>query len=167
MCTLATAQARAWIEAVLAKPAGEEGDSLSTALKSGVLLCELLNTVSPGAVKKAGKMNVAGVHRENIELFVGGCRKLGVPDANNFETADLYEERNLIQVRALHRLCSLCYLSPVAGLCAGAGVAVRGVGWQPGLRVVRWPEDGHRGGDEGRARRRTPDRTGNAAPRPR
>ena len=107
MCTLAAGQARAWIEAVLAKPAGEEGDSLSTALKSGVLLCELLNTVSPGAVKKAGKMNVAGVHRENIELFVGGCRKLGVPDANNFETADLYEERNLIQVRALHQHCSL------------------------------------------------------------
>ena len=92
---------------MLAKPAGEEGGSLSTALKSGVLLCELLNTVSPNAVKKVGKMNVEAVHRENIELFVGGCRKLGVDDANNFETADLYEERNLIQVRAFDQLRSL------------------------------------------------------------
>ena len=149
---------------MLAKPAGEEGGSLSTALKSGVLLCELLNTVSPNAVKKVGKMNVEAVHRENIELFVGGCRKLGVPDANNFETADLYEERNLIQVRAFDQLCSSPWLPlTMAGLgfCAGVGVAVRGVGWQPGLRVVRWAEDGHRGGDEGRARRRTPDRAGN------
>ena len=133
MCTLAAGQARAWIEAVLAKPAGEEGDSLSSALKSGVLLCELLNTVSPGAVKKAGKMNVAGVHRENIELFVGGCRKLGVPDANNFETADLYEERNLIQVRALHRLCSLWL--PLTGGWAVWCVRRCGGAWR---RLAAW-----------------------------
>ena len=120
---------------MLAKPAGEEGGSLSTALKSGVLLCELLNTVSPNAVKKVGKMNNQAVHRENIELFVGGCRKLGVDDANNFETADLYEERNLIQVRAFDQLRSSPWLPlTMAGLGLCVGVRCGGA-WR---RLAAW-----------------------------
>ena len=36
--------------------------------------------------------------RENINAFVGAARLLGVPDAENFQTDDLFESRNLKQV---------------------------------------------------------------------
>ena len=45
---------------------------------------------------------------ENIQAFLGAARKYGVPDSELFQTADLYERRNIPQVR------SGCCLSPLS-----------------------------------------------------
>jgi len=72
--------------------------ALADALRSGVVLCELFNAIQPGAIKKVNKGKFPAHQHENIGNFVQSCRALGVPDAENFETADLYDERNLMQV---------------------------------------------------------------------
>ena len=37
---------------------------------------------------------------ENIQAFLGAARRYGVPDSELFQTADLYERRNIPQVRS-------------------------------------------------------------------
>ena len=37
---------------------------------------------------------------ENIQAFLAAARKYGVPDSELFQTADLYERRNIPQVRS-------------------------------------------------------------------
>ena len=36
--------------------------------------------------------------RENIKAFIDGSREIGVPDIYNFDTSDLFEEKNMRQV---------------------------------------------------------------------
>lgn len=94
-------QARQWINAVRASQSQEpiQADAdLADALRSGVILCELLNAIRPEAVVKPSKFSNTVHHRENIGKFVTGCTALGVPDAESFETVDLYEGSNLPQV---------------------------------------------------------------------
>jgi hypothetical protein len=43
-------------------------------------------------------MNMPFAHRENIVAFRKAIAQLGVPDADAFETDDLYEAKNLKQV---------------------------------------------------------------------
>jgi len=67
-------------------------------LKSGVLLCNLLNKIQSGTVPKIQTSNMAFKQMENIAAYVEGSRKLGVPDEYNFVTVDLFEAKNLNQV---------------------------------------------------------------------
>ncbi|ELR22356.1 calponin domain containing protein [Acanthamoeba castellanii str. Neff] len=62
-------------------------------LRSGVLLCKLLNVISPGIVKEVHVGDMVFYQMENITYFVQGCRKLGVKTV--FEPADLYHGKNL------------------------------------------------------------------------
>ena len=48
------AEARAWIEAVIGE--GPLEGTLQEALKSGAVLCNLINKIKPGTVKKINKM---------------------------------------------------------------------------------------------------------------
>ena len=40
---------------------------------------------------------------ENIQSFLAAARSYGVPAEELFQTADLYERRNIPQVRLIHR----------------------------------------------------------------
>eukprot|EP01047_Picozoa_sp_COSAG01_P065110 COSAG01_NODE_8738_length_2677_cov_3.877424_4_plen_328_part_00 len=96
-------QAAAWIGEVLGKPlggtgGGENAASLAARLRSGVVLCELVNTLHPGVVPKVSTSSTPFAQRENIERFTAALRALGVPDRENFETSDLFEESNMRQV---------------------------------------------------------------------
>ena len=64
---------------------------LFEALKDGVILCETVNKVKPGTCKKYKKSGVAFVCRQNIEIFLKGCKDLGVQQNDLFETRDLYD----------------------------------------------------------------------------
>ncbi len=94
-------QARQWINAVRESQSQDvvSADAeLADVLRSGLILCELLNAIRPEAAVKTSKSSFPAHQRENIGKFVEGCTALGVPDAENFETADLYEGTNLMQV---------------------------------------------------------------------
>lgn len=90
------ADAIKWIEAVTGVKFGPGG--LQENLKSGVTLCKLVNAIKPGSVGKIQDSKMPFVQRENITAYLDACRRLGVPDHDQFVTQDLYEGDNLVQV---------------------------------------------------------------------
>lgn len=96
-------QARAWIEAVTGKSFGDK--SFGEALKDGLILCETINAIRPGTIKKVNKMKAPFMMMENICHFLKGCRVLGVNSRDCFETVDLFEEKDLgLVVDCIHAL---------------------------------------------------------------
>ncbi|XP_064634726.1 myophilin-like [Lineus longissimus] len=71
---------------------------LHEALKSGVVLCHLINVLLPGAVKKINESKMAFKQMENIGHFLDGCETLGCNKVDLFQTVDLYESQNMPQV---------------------------------------------------------------------
>lgn len=101
--------ALAWIEAVLDKPGLFDDISGSQAvqevLKDGIILCELINTLQPGSVKRVNHQKMPFFKMENIGNFLSACEMYGVAKADLFQTVDLFEARNMIAViNCLHSL---------------------------------------------------------------
>ena len=97
-------EAQEWIENVLGEkfPAGV---SYEDALKDGIILCKLINKLSPGSVAKITTKGGAFALRANIELFQKAARAYGVSDNELFQTVDLFEKKNIAQVTlAVHAL---------------------------------------------------------------
>ena len=90
-------QCKEWIEDVLDTPL-EDDEGLGEVLRSGVLLCELVNRLAPGSVGKISQSAMPFPQRENIQAFIGAVRELGIPDRENFDTGDLFEQSNMKQV---------------------------------------------------------------------
>lgn len=84
-----------WIEQVIltTKP---KDISASRWLKSGEVLCLLMNTIKPGSIQ-----GVAAAHensmkvRENISKFIRACREFGVRENDLFTSVDLFEGKNV------------------------------------------------------------------------
>lgn len=89
------AEAQQWVEQVLGKSVGSD---FFDALKDGCLLCELLNKIKPGTCKKFKPSKQAFVARSNIQIFLQGCKKIGIPETDLFETRDLYDGQRLSAV---------------------------------------------------------------------
>ena len=113
------AEARVWIEAIL----GETLDgTLHEALRSGVVLCRLLDAIKPGCCKAPSKMAAPFKQMENIGNYLSACSTLGQRPQESFQTVDLYEGRNMgavvIQLHSLGRLCqaSLDFEGPKLGV---------------------------------------------------
>ncbi|XP_037081321.1 muscle-specific protein 20-like [Pollicipes pollicipes] len=100
-----------WIEAVTGQklPAGRYED----VLRDGIAICHLMNKLSPGSVSK---IQTSGGHfklRENIERFQKAAKAYGVPEEEIFQTADLYDMRNIPQVTlSLYALARLTQKHP-------------------------------------------------------
>jgi hypothetical protein len=87
-------EAQRWVETVL----GRKFNDFFEEIRDGVALCELLNKIAPGTCKKFKKSNVVYVCRTNIQIYLKGCEKLGVPQTDRFETRDLYDQQRLDMV---------------------------------------------------------------------
>jgi len=94
-----------WIEAVVERnieyPEGDgvqDQNEFGAVLKNGHLLCEVINKLRPGSVKKINTMNAPFKQRENIELFLKGCESYGLVPQDLFQVNDLYEQKNLYMV---------------------------------------------------------------------
>ncbi|CAG7834421.1 unnamed protein product [Allacma fusca] len=85
-----------WISGCLGEPLppGE----LEDVLKDGVILCNLINKLAPGSVKKIQAKGTNFQLMENIQRFQAGAKKYGLPQEEIFQTADLFERRNIPQV---------------------------------------------------------------------
>ncbi|XP_076057902.1 muscle-specific protein 20 [Oratosquilla oratoria] len=90
------AEVAAWIEAVMGEklPPG----NLDDVLKDGVVLCHLMNKIQPNSVKKIQTSGGSFKLMENIQRFQEAVKKYGVPHEEIFQTADLFEKRNIPQV---------------------------------------------------------------------
>ena len=71
-------------------------DSLdfSNILKDGTLLCQLINRLQPGSVKKINTMKAPFKQMENIAWFLKGCEGYGLMTQDLFQVNDLYENQN-------------------------------------------------------------------------
>jgi len=96
------AQAVEWICSLLpdscngAKPSGKE--ELHAWLKDGVVLCNLVNALKGGSVRKINASKMAFKQMENIGNFLSACENLGLNKLDLFQTVDLYEAANMPQV---------------------------------------------------------------------
>jgi len=98
-----------WIEAVIEEKLGT--NSLWEALKSGVVLCRLVNKIEPGAIKlytNTPKMHPL-LERENINFYLEACWRLGVDSRDIFITSDLHNARYMKSV--LRNLTALSHLA--------------------------------------------------------
>eukprot|EP00013_Stygamoeba_regulata_P020850 CAMPEP_0177647760 /NCGR_PEP_ID=MMETSP0447-20121125/10471_1 /TAXON_ID=0 /ORGANISM="Stygamoeba regulata, Strain BSH-02190019" /LENGTH=231 /DNA_ID=CAMNT_0019150365 /DNA_START=68 /DNA_END=763 /DNA_ORIENTATION=+ len=86
---------RNWIEAVSGQSIGP---NFQEGLKSGVILCNTINKVRAGSVAKVNTRTMPFMMMENLQNFLAGCRKLGVPDSDLFAVVDLYENKNMNMV---------------------------------------------------------------------
>jgi len=86
-----------WIQAVTGENLSTSGDmdNVYELLKDGVLLCNLVNVMKPGIVKKVNKTTMAFKCMENINGFLEAARGMGVPPEELFQTIDLWERQNL------------------------------------------------------------------------
>eukprot|EP00727_Mastigamoeba_balamuthi_P011834 m51a1_g7273 putative domain containing protein (1060) ;mRNA; f:224433-229299 len=90
---------REWIAAVLEEPhLFDNAPSITSALKSGVILCRLVNKIKPGLVSKIHKMNVPFMQLENLNHYMEACKALGIRDSDLFMPSDLFEGKNMTVV---------------------------------------------------------------------
>jgi hypothetical protein len=91
---------REWMNEILQEKLHE--GPLSEILKDGVVLCNLINTVLGNdsfiELKCPSKSALSFFQMENIAYFIEKARIVGVPDSENFQTIDLYENKNMKQV---------------------------------------------------------------------
>eukprot|EP00320_Phaeocystis_rex_P020844 CAMPEP_0119058082 /NCGR_PEP_ID=MMETSP1178-20130426/2431_1 /TAXON_ID=33656 /ORGANISM="unid sp, Strain CCMP2000" /LENGTH=339 /DNA_ID=CAMNT_0007038977 /DNA_START=35 /DNA_END=1054 /DNA_ORIENTATION=+ len=129
-------QAARWVGAVTGRQQ-PQGMSLQEWLKSGVALCELMNTISPGST--ATPSSSAELERapplirrlkeiENIAAYSEAARSYGVPGPDGFESFDLYDNKNFpAVVRNLHSLGRVAQQRGFAGPTLGARLASKNV----------------------------------------
>jgi len=86
-----------WIEEVIGEKL-EFQDDIIESLRSGIVLCKVLNVLQPGTIK-INKKGIAMMEMENIQLYLKAVSKLGVPSAELFVCSDLYERKGVQQVQ--------------------------------------------------------------------
>jgi len=100
-------KARAWLESILEEGKFQE-DNLQDALKSGERLCKALNKVYPNSVRNINASKTAFKQIENIGNYVKAWKNLGLNKSLAFDTADLYEGRNMtLVVDNIHELATV------------------------------------------------------------
>jgi hypothetical protein len=93
--------------------------TVATELKSGVVLCQLANSLKSGAIPKVAQSNMPFKQMENIASFIAFARGFGVEDRNLFMTVDLFEAKNIkavcTTIRELKRLSGGGFEKQTAG----------------------------------------------------
>ncbi|XP_063777083.1 LIM and calponin homology domains-containing protein 1 isoform X3 [Pseudophryne corroboree] len=90
-------EAQKWIEQVTGRSFGEK--DFRTGLENGILLCELLNAIKPGLIKKINRLPTPIAGLDNVTLFLRGCKELGLKESQLFDPGDLQENSNRTTVR--------------------------------------------------------------------
>jgi hypothetical protein len=84
-----------WIGFIIGyyKPAN---DSAASWLKSGDVLCTLMNCIRPATIKKYNVNTTSKFKQmENITLFLRACREVGMLEKDLFSTIDLFEAKDM------------------------------------------------------------------------
>lgn len=99
-------QAKNWIEDVLGQQLNEEfgrnqamgQQEFHKVLKDGVILCKLAQAIIGPDAAKYKQKQMPFIQMENIGNFLRACEKYGVSKTDLFQTVDLYECQNMVQV---------------------------------------------------------------------
>ncbi|KAL2086646.1 hypothetical protein ACEWY4_017705 [Coilia grayii] len=90
-------QLRMWIQEVTGR---RLGDNFMESLKDGVILCDLINKLQPGSVRKINESSQNWHQLENIGNFVRAITDYGLRPHDIFEANDLFENMNHTQVQS-------------------------------------------------------------------
>ncbi|XP_072352752.1 LIM and calponin homology domains-containing protein 1-like isoform X3 [Scyliorhinus torazame] len=90
-------EAQHWIEQVTGRSFGDK--DFRTGLENGILLCELLNAIRPGAVKKINRLPTPIAGLDNITLFLRACEELGLKGSQLFDPGDLQDVTNRATIK--------------------------------------------------------------------
>jgi len=77
---------------------GSNISGLEEGLKSGEVLCALVNKIKPNTITGISKYNAAHAQMQNIDKFLTVAGKLGVSDEDKFKAEDLYYGNNIPKV---------------------------------------------------------------------
>ncbi|XP_039396327.1 LIM and calponin homology domains-containing protein 1 isoform X4 [Mauremys reevesii] len=118
----AFAEARHWIEQVTGRSFGDK--DFRSGLENGILLCELLNAIKPGLVKKINRLSTPIAGLDNTILFLRGCKELGLKESQLFDPGDLQDTSNRIAVKNIDNsrklknvLVTIYWLGKAANRC--------------------------------------------------
>nr|XP_019593702.1 PREDICTED: LIM domain only protein 7 isoform X14 [Rhinolophus sinicus] len=96
-CAVAFAEARRWVEAVTEK--NFEAKDFRASLENGVLLCDLINKLKPGVIKKINRLSTPIAGLDNINVFLKACEQIGLKEAQLFHPGDLQDLSNRVTVK--------------------------------------------------------------------
>nr|XP_009246977.3 LIM domain only protein 7 isoform X9 [Pongo abelii] len=96
-CSVAFAEAQRWVEAVTEK--NFETKDFRASLENGVLLCDLINKLKPGVIKKINRLSTPIAGLDNINVFLKACEQIGLKEAQLFHPGDLQDLSNRVTVK--------------------------------------------------------------------
>ncbi|KAG7501617.1 LIM domain only 7 isoform X3 [Solea senegalensis] len=96
-CDEAFVEAQRWIEGVTKKKFGS--NNFRSALENGVLLCELINKIRPGIIKRINRLPTPIAGLDNLNVFLRACGKLGLKEAQLFHPGDLQDLSTRVTVK--------------------------------------------------------------------
>ncbi|XP_028291197.1 LIM domain only protein 7 isoform X13 [Gouania willdenowi] len=96
-CDEAFSEAQRWIEAVTKKKFGS--NNFRSELENGVLLCELINRIKPGVVRRVNRLPTPIAGLDNLNVFLRACGKLGLKEAQLFHPGDLQDLSTRVTVK--------------------------------------------------------------------
>ncbi|XP_036749812.2 LIM domain only protein 7 isoform X12 [Manis pentadactyla] len=96
-CAVAFAEAQRWVEAVTEK--NFETKDFRASLENGVLLCDLINKLKPGVIKKINRLSTPIAGLDNINVFLKACEQIGLKQAQLFHPGDLQDLSNRVTVK--------------------------------------------------------------------
>ncbi|XP_071662401.1 LIM domain only protein 7 isoform X15 [Patagioenas fasciata] len=96
-CQAAFAEAQRWVETVTGKSFGTK--DFRAALENGVLLCDLINKIKPGIIKKINRLSTPIAGLDNINVFLKACENIGLKEAQLFHPGDLQDLSNRVTVK--------------------------------------------------------------------
>ncbi|XP_054865538.1 LIM domain only protein 7-like isoform X3 [Amphiprion ocellaris] len=96
-CADAFSEAQRWIEEVTGKSFGS--DNFRAALENGVLLCDLINQLKPGIIKRVNRLSTPIAGLDNVSVFLKACGKLGLNDSQLFHPGDLQDLSTRVTLR--------------------------------------------------------------------
>ncbi|KAJ6658422.1 hypothetical protein lerEdw1_020126 [Lerista edwardsae] len=111
---------RNWIEEVTGMSIGA---NFQLGLKDGIILCELINKLQPGSVKKINQSKLNWHQLENIGNFIKAIQHYGMKPHDIFEANDLFENGNMTQVQT--SLVALAGLAKTKGFHTTIDIGVK------------------------------------------
>uniref|UniRef100_A0A3B4TRR4 Calponin-homology (CH) domain-containing protein n=1 Tax=Seriola dumerili TaxID=41447 RepID=A0A3B4TRR4_SERDU len=96
-CADAFNEAQRWIEEVTGKLFG--CNDFRAALENGVLLCDLINQLKPGIIKRVNRLSTPIAGLDNVNVFLKACGKLGLNESQLFHPGDLQDLSTRVTLR--------------------------------------------------------------------
>ena len=113
-----------WVEELTGQQLGNIRDQFHFAemLKDGVMLCNLINALQPGSVKKINTLKTSFKQRENIEMYLKACATYGLKEQDLFQVNDLFETKNPhLVVDNIYALGGIAQMKSWTGPALGKG----------------------------------------------